>query len=162
MSFSSSTASAYVKKPYLGWRSQERLAASGASTPVGGAPPKLSVYLPPAERLANELIASRQKVGPMKKPDRPPLPKPPPRTHSIANKDNQSSSNNGHVRESIREVTNAINEFVTEQKHDPSISHNQIGAPPKPIPRQKPQNRRNNVWMESSFVGKKPATVNKK
>lgn len=75
----------YVKKPYLGWRSQEKLnaanAAAGAPSASGGGPPKLSIYLPPAERLAADLLAARAK-SPVRPPvsDRPPLPKAPPRS----------------------------------------------------------------------------------
>lgn len=79
--------SSYVKKPYLGWRSQEKLnAAAAAGSPAAATtgPPKLSIYLPPAERLAADLLATRAKSPnpPVRPPlsDRPPLPRAPPRS----------------------------------------------------------------------------------
>lgn len=86
---STAKASSYVKKPYLGWRSQEKLNAGGAaSTGSSTGPPKLSIYLPPAERLAADLLATRAKSPhpPVRPPvsDRPPLPRAPPRSDRTA------------------------------------------------------------------------------
>ncbi|XP_021948270.2 serine-rich adhesin for platelets [Folsomia candida] len=188
-SISESNASAnpsYVKKPYLGWRSQERLNAASATaggTTSDGAP-KLSVYLPPEERLAADLLRTRIPIRPPIS-DRPPLPRPPPRSEktSLSNTPQQSGNQTraaghttnansipppnfydtpqqsssssssfilGHgrssnVHDSIREVTNAINQYVAKGEQAP-----------KPQPRRKSPGRQA-IWMESSFVGSKPA-----
>jgi hypothetical protein len=189
-------AAAYVKKPYLGWRSQERLnalsaATSGSSGTTTSGPPKLSVYLPPEERLAVDLLKSKVPIRPPIS-DRPPLPKPPPRsektalskTPSIDNQQGSTSSslptsstktssvavvtkitqNNSipapnsedsfvtkdspsNVHQSIREVTQAINQFVAKGEE----------RPPKPQPRKKSSGKKS-IWMESSFVGQKPVS----
>jgi len=183
------TTASYVKKPYLGWRSQERLnalaAGTNGSTNASG-PPKLSVYLPPEERLAADLLKSKVTIRPPLS-DRPPLPKPPPRSEKTAlskspSVDNQQqgpcststpttttntssiavvtkiSHNNSipaptfedepaNVHESIREVTQAINQFVSKGQD----------RPPKPQPRKKSPGRKA-IWIESSFVGQKPVT----
>lgn len=162
-----STTNAYVKKPYLGWRSQERLNALAAASGTDGAP-KLSVYLPPEERLAADLLKSKVTIRPPIS-DRPPLPKPPPRSEKttltkVSNKNEAQGNLKGNsipppkfadyshqdkttdVHDSIRQVTNAISQYVTQE----------VEPRPKPQPRKKSPARRA-IWMESSFVGKKPA-----
>jgi len=49
----------------------------------------------------------------------------------------------GTVHDSIREVTQAISQFITRES-------------PKPPKRKKQPAGRKAVWIESSFVGKKP------
>ena len=157
----------YTKRPYLGWRSQERLANNGGTTatsPTGtGGGLKLSLYRPPEERLAAELLSSRHRS---KSADRPPLPKPPPRDertvlsstrHSPLAMQSFSSSSTPHVgpsvHDSIREVTEQINQLV--YKEEDVETENE--PPPRPKPRQKA--KRPNIWIESSFVGTKPAVA---
>jgi hypothetical protein len=167
------SSASYIRKPYLGWRSQERLnlhngtttGASGTSvsstSSTGG--PRLSTYRPPAERMAAEVLTMRQKTGthPHRGPtgaDRPPLPKPPPRSEKMSLSHLQQTPRRPHthatpsdprppspsVHDSIREVTDAINQFVT------------AGEQPRPVPRQKHANKGSAIWFESSFVGRKP------
>jgi hypothetical protein len=162
-----STTNPSVKKPYLGWRSQERLNALAGKSGNDGAP-KLSIYLPPEERLAADLLRTRVIIRPPIN-DRPPLPKPPPRSEKTTlskttsihqNPDNSipppSFSPSGAqstptktptIHDSIREVTRAINKYV---------EHGERGGP-KPQPRKKSPARKA-IWMESSFVGQKPAS----
>jgi hypothetical protein len=144
------SAAASTRKPYLGWRSQERL---NAAAPGGTGAPKLSFYRPPAERLAAEVLTLRQKTTPNPlRPtgvDRPPLPKPPPRAGKQKEHDTPILPNSPSVHDSIREVTDAINQFV---------SHGQ-DEPPRPTPRQK-SGKKQSVWIESSFVGRKPHVTN--
>lgn len=92
---STAITSSYVKKPYLGWRSQEKLNAAAGAPGGGNGPgaPKLSIYLPPAERLAADIMATRAKTShpPVRPPvsDRPPLPRAPPRSEKTALTKNQ-------------------------------------------------------------------------
>lgn len=151
------TSAPYVRKPYLGWRSQERLNSTGTTgnSSSGSGGPKLSAYRPPAERLAADMLTMRQKAHPNRPtgPDRPPLPKPPPRSEKTAltqtNTPKRSPSerltSSPSVHDSIKEVTDAINQFVAQGSE----------GPPKPTPRQK-HAKTPAIWFESSFVGQKP------
>ena len=155
----------YTKRPYLGWRSQERLNNNGGATtatsPTGQGGLKLSLYRPPEERLAAELLSSRHRS---KSADRPPLPKPPPRDEKTALSSRHNplvtqSSPTAHlvgpsVHDSIREVTEQINQLVYN-KEDVETENE---PPPKPKARQS-KAKRPNIWIESSFVGTKPAVA---
>ncbi|ODM98310.1 hypothetical protein Ocin01_08378 [Orchesella cincta] len=129
----------YQKQPYLGWRSQERLTNK-------------TLYRSPAERLAADLIAQKAK------PTTPVVELPPPEIEiktspkkETASSDlslNNSEESNSHklnrVRSSIKEVSNAIVDYVNETK---PLDDGMNG-------RASP--RRGLVWLESSFVGTKP------
>jgi hypothetical protein len=154
----------YTKKPYLGWRSQERLNNGGtAVSPTGQGGLKLSLYRPPEERLAAEILSSRHRS---KSTDRPPLPKPPPRDEKtvLTNRNGHPSSSQESpampvgptVHDSIREVTEQINQLVNRGDYVAFETENE--PPPKPKPRQH-KSKRPNIWIESSFVGTKPATT---
>jgi hypothetical protein len=59
-----------------------------------------------------------------------------------------------NVHDSIRQVTEQINQFVHHGDEEISVDEEEA---PRPKPRQKP-GKRPAVWIESSFVGCKPAS----
>ncbi|CAG0912910.1 unnamed protein product [Notodromas monacha] len=161
-SAASTTAAAPARRPYLGWRSQEKLGKLEAAEQHlhnnRQIPPAPPAYLSPAERMAKELLAAqRQKQEEAK---------------VQANGLTLSPSEVPHlsprmVRNSIKEVTNAIVHYCSESDDDhftpPRRTLNAVSPDEEtPVTVVRHQRRpptaapKPGVWVESSFVGEKP------
>ena len=121
-----------LRRPYLGWRSQERLTRQGYQTPV--------------ERLASSFRGTpgvRRQAAPRDRSAEPAGPaRPPPPTAD-------------DVKTSIREVTDAIVHYF-----DPDVQgqNGRMGSPAAPrAAREESPSKQRSLWLETAFVGTRPA-----
>ncbi|XP_063235748.1 uncharacterized protein LOC134538369 [Bacillus rossius redtenbacheri] len=120
------------RQPYLGWRSQERLARPRT----------------PAERLAAGLLPAPSPSSAAASPDGEPSEED--RRHA------QQVPNLSEVRTSIKEVTSAIVHYVSSAKGGSGEALSP-GDRPSPSPRSgSPRGSGRLCWLESSFVGTRP------
>ncbi|XP_043198118.1 nascent polypeptide-associated complex subunit alpha, muscle-specific form-like isoform X2 [Amphibalanus amphitrite] len=125
------TAAQSLRRPYLGWRSQEKLIRQGYQTPV--------------ERLASSFRGTpgvrRQVAPPEQSPASADPARPPPPTDD--------------VKTSIREVSDAIVHYF-----DPDVQgqNGRMGSPATArTAREESPSKHRAMWLETAFVGNRPA-----
>uniref|UniRef100_A0A336M1E4 CSON007228 protein n=1 Tax=Culicoides sonorensis TaxID=179676 RepID=A0A336M1E4_CULSO len=121
------------RQPYLGWRSQEKLAQQQNST---------TGLRTPAERLASSLLQQKQQQQQQHQRDADSKPPIPPHHQPQYQQHSSSLVGTPEIKDEIKEVTSAIVHYVNDQQNRNSRSRS-----------TSPSQR---CWLESSFVGTKP------
>ncbi|XP_063702704.1 putative mediator of RNA polymerase II transcription subunit 26 [Culicoides brevitarsis] len=121
------------RQPYLGWRSQEKLAAQQQQQQQ-----QASTLRTPAERLASSLLQQKQQQQQRDSDSKPPIP--PHHQHHYQQQSASPVIGTPEIKDEIKEVTSAIVHYVNDQRNSRSRSTS-------------PSQR---CWLESSFVGTKP------